>query len=223
MWPFRKKTPIEVKATVQTFEPIKYTPDIPFLESVHPWLVFIYDDLQWDHPRHQKLRAAGASFPNPHRPNEPVYGYTASEFAMWKHMDGQFTFPVCLDMPPERFKNTPTFDLVGPSARHVKGQLWYMGWRGIAELDEHYRNGVEFQRRRVSILYDFYHQYETDGRFSISMRKTEYVTAWMYVGIQEVWDDVLDGTFVPVKKVQQKFHPDLPPYYWFTKLDYSVK
>lgn len=223
MWPFKKKYPtLDLSKVADANDALRYTYDAPLLETQRRWLVFVYDGFQMHHPLHKKIVELGALNMNKDvNRDDPVHGYTVSRMVLWKHM-GKRVFPVPLYGVHKHFQNRPKWDLTGGQGFAVKGQLFSLDWKGIAELDEFYKNGVEYQRHRVHVLIPYHYELEdTDGRISTSLRHETIINAYMYVGVQSYWDEHLDGSFAPVKVFPPK--RGNPPYYWFTNLEYKTR
>jgi len=201
---------------------VQYTHDLPHLETVHPWLVFIYDGFMKHHPKHRRLLEMGAEYPNrriPGKETDPCFGYTLNDYVLWKHSAGTRSFAVPVDRPMNIYRNRPSWDLTGAQAFKIRGQIYEMSWKGIVELDEHYRNGVEFERRSVHVVQPFHYEIEdTNGNVSMSLRHEAFISCLMYVGIQKFWDEVIDGTFEPVHVTPRQ--GGIPPYYYFTQYEY---
>lgn len=217
---FKKPKAPALHDVIDAHRALAYTPDAPLLETKEAWTVLVYDDLQAHHPRHHKLLSVGGINPNGKK-DELIYAYSLDSFVMWKFKDKERTFPVIVDNAPSRFGVMQEWDTVSPYRHHIKGQLWNVGYQGIIELDEHYRNTVEFERRALHLVYIYAEEIVgEDGGISVSMRKEYMIQAFVYVGIQKFWDQHMDGRYVPVKVFPRRDHLT-PPYYFFTKKEYD--
>jgi hypothetical protein len=222
-FPFlRRRNGITILRAIEINESLRYTPDAPFLETVNPWLVFVYDSFMKHHRRHPNLLQMGAKYPSRRIHGlvaEPSFGYTNGDYVLWKHKAGARSFPVPIDRPMKIYQNRPAWDLTGGQAFKIRGEIYEMDWRGVTELDEYYRNGVEFERRKVGVVQCYHYELENpDGRTSMSLRHEAIIPCWMYVGIGKFWDKHIDGTFEPVHVFPRR--GGTPPYYYFTHHEY---
>jgi len=191
---------------------MKYTPDVIFLEQRPEWLVFIYGEDKLDHPANKRLVEAKYC----------LDGYTVSEYVLWKYHGGKdhWSWALPIDNPfnpglKEDWNLRP-----GHLCR-IKGQVFRCSTSTIFLLDEAYKNGVEFERRYVSLTVPYRFLLENNqGIKSVSERYEEIISAWMYIGNQKFWEQVMDGSFSPVR-LYQPTNEIIKPYYSFERIEHE--
>lgn len=199
MWPFKKKMSVPSEFELeQAHSATEFTPDIVQLEGRARWLFFVYDRWKDGHADHSIFGGEAM--------NMGVV-FTQDNFAMIKRSLGQDSYPIPLDRAPFNLPEAP-----------IRGELYAVpsGW--INRLDTDKRNGVKFERRRVSVTLPY------RGMRNISMVKYQSLRAFMYVGIQDFWEPLVDKDFFLFDKVRT-FEPKntkFKEYYEFTKLEYDV-
>lgn len=220
MWPFKKKIIAPPrKLIVEMSQSLQYSPDAAFIETRSPWILFVCDDLMFSMRKHQVLLQAGAKRADPNQNH--VYAYTSASYVFWKYNAGLNSFAVPVDTPPANYINRPVWDTTGPQAHKIKGEVYKISPEGIFELDEYYRNTLEYERRHILIVVPYHYEVEfPDGFLSVSLRNEWVAHAIMYVGRQSFWNNVLDGSFEPVHKVTPK-NNDHPIYYSYTRNEYK--
>jgi len=177
---------------------LRYTPDASLLsqQAIHP--IFIYDRLMEGQNDLAKELARDTY----------ATAYTIHRFETWRKNLGKLSFPIALESssnaPPPAWANlvreTSWFKDAAPAI--IKGNLHNIHHNLFFELDNYYKNGLHFIRKKVKI--------QIPHRMS-QPPYTEYfikLWAWMYVGRKEHWDNQLDaGMFFSPVKINP---PDLP-------------
>lgn len=211
-WFKRKSLIIPPNILKEAEEQLKFTPDGHFLEQIPRWLIFICGNEQQGHPWCRKLG------------KDAVYkcpAYTSGEYVLWKYEGLKVTFTVPLDETLKIYQNSPDWDLAGAPLKKVRGEIWEIGAETFYSLDQFYQNGIEFKRRRICVVAPYRYLMEnSEGVKAVSERYEQLVPVWFYVGVQEYWDQLLDGMFKPVRL----FRPEddsIPVHYHFTKLEYE--
>lgn len=123
MWPFNRKE----KFIQSLGKDHQYTPDMNLLEQGPFQLVFVCDDLKKAHKNNNLVQGFG---------NGPVSrGFTVNtfDFRVGRHTGKALPF-------------------ADKSGLKVKGELYAIRSKQVSELDNHYKNGVEFFRVRLKIL-----------------------------------------------------------------------
>ena len=187
----------------------KFTPDIAVLEQSQFQLVFVCDDLM----------RAGKSYPIIGDCSAMVCrAFTQRPYNFYKkRTDGSSVVMNAGKMETGTLK--------------IKGEVHSVLSSEIPRLDNHYQNGVQFQRYRTKLLMPttptgIIENHTQDGeplpmvlqgkkRFTLPER-VDPIEAWMYIGLRSYWDDLLDGGFAfePVHIAEpQKERNWLPKYY----------
>lgn len=204
----------------------EYTPDRAVLEGFQFQLLFVYDETQRGHYEAEKLG------------NEWVWGataYTANRYALWKKKLGLRTQAIALS-PSIHDTFHGWANQKGAPAARIQGELLVVTPNTIFGLDKYKENMVVFRRIRVHLIVPYREEiwlkeknaveHLTGTTFPRSLyyseEKVVEVKAWMYVGMQEYWSDLLDGgyLFAPVKIYAPK-KKELGIYSQFTKLEYE--
>ncbi len=185
----------------------KFTPDLWRLEQYQRQLIFIADDLMTGHKNHTII--------DDHLPIHPGC-YTQKDFYVWEKDLGDFSFPVPLE---EEIK---LFSRYNAEPARIKGELYAIPGIQFIELDTHKKNGVQFFRKRIPITVPYRHvKYSTSSTAlpferlpEISPDYTHTVSAWMYIGIQDYWKDLI-GVDLGSKAVELYEHDT--PKIWIKK------
>lgn len=158
--------------------PNQYTPDKFWLQSRANWLVFLYCDLQLNHPR-----AIGDC--------DLVWeGFSKHPYSMWKNDLGKFSHPVIFNTE-ERLKMV--------KHNRVRGQVVRMRTDRLIKLDEERQNGVQFLRKRLPITVptlmlkrDHKLKSSSEGvkNWDYSVPCEDTVWAWSYIGNPAFWLDI---------------------------------
>lgn len=180
----------------------EFTPDIGILEQRNFWLLFVYDRWQQEHEDYP-IMLGDASVPC-------GTAFTKEKFHMFKRRLGKDSDAIALD---STWSSVPSHS--------VRGQLHLVESSHYTKLDTVKRNGVHFERRRVSLLMP-YTQYgwKSDGGMW-KLMKLQELRAFMYVGLHSHWDDLLDGGFLFDRVRSYKPNrKDLSEYFVFNKKEY---
>lgn len=120
----------------------------------------------------------------------------------------------------------------------IKGELYSVSKSAILELDRYHRNGIQFNRKRVSLTIALRAVKFIDERdlwsdrlrtplnravITLEVEPVE-IKAWMYVGVKEYWEPQLDAGyyFSPVKMFSPK-NTTKPRYYYYTIAELNNK
>lgn len=181
---------------VSTFDPQAHawhrqhsrTPDLHYLEQHVRQNIFIPDDLKLGLPNHKLIDG--------HLPVHPSC-YTLKPFTTWKKDLGSHSFP----LPFEEGVDFEVFTRHKPEPARLQGELYTLPshyfWK---VLDIHKQNGVQFERKRVSISLPWREvTYSSDPNAavwvdkipSISRDYVRTIRAWMYVALPEYWSDFI--------------------------------
>lgn len=204
----------------QEAENTKNTPDVPRLEAYKWQLLFVYDELQRGHHKHDLAEGSvhlGTV-------------YTRDKFSVWKKNLGRATYPIPLQ---KQFKTVPYAPIKGELRAFRPNQYFF--------LDKHKQNGVQYTRKRVTVLLPYRKllwlkerdaaQFTFGKAVQNSVLTTDpyirEIRAWMYVGIPEFWMELIDGgyAFSPVTTyTPNTIHIDkytIERYYYFSTNEYS--
>jgi len=170
----------------------KYTPDIAELELHKFVLLFVCDDVMRA-GRNYKLIADQSA--------KAARGFTLKAFNFYRKRTDGTGIPMVINTQPDRFNFT---------ALKIKGEIHAVEPTAFLKLDHHYQNGVQFRRVRTKILYPTREHgmilnKDADGKplpkalqgpkhFLFSER-VHPITAWMYIGVPNYWNPLLDGGF----------------------------
>lgn len=184
----------------------EFTPDIARLESKMSQLLFVCDHWQSRHYGHDMIREYSVPLQT---------AFTRDYFVMYKRKLGAESWAVPLIDSP----------IVGAPRAPIRGELHAITPSvRFAELDTDRRNGVMFYRDRVTLVMPY--QVEAwfkEGGMMRSETRYQHIQAWMYIGVPDHWNRVVDEDFFlfdPVRTFEPK-NPDLETYYNFTKLEYQ--
>jgi len=168
---------------------LNFTPDIWKLEQYMRQLIFVPDDMK-SGGRLNRLLTETSWTPTPLHPT----CYTHDDYTFWKKDLGDASYPVVLpkDYRPSGYIRK---DVI-PAA--IKGELWAIRPSGFLALDKQRQNGVQFRRERVMIKYPWRELGWSKTQPVPKISHLEYfttVTAWMYIGVPEYWDNQIGGIF----------------------------
>jgi hypothetical protein len=182
-----------IRMNAEIKERTKYTPDFPVLQDLKEHLFFIVNDFQRGCPNHVHLGKAH-------------YGTRAFSF------DGFECYRECLTDKVIPFYERRIPDVVDKAYfARLKGEVWSVKTNQIPVLDTEMRNGVQFVRRRISLLapdkdhvcidngqYDYVSglplPYHLAGfKHYVSGEKVFMLQAWMYVAMRDYWNPLIDG------------------------------
>ena len=189
-----------------------FTKDFAWIEQTEFQLLFVYDELMKIHRGYNIFSDASAYI---------GAAYTANPHTLWKKSLGEFTQAVALEEPNSWLPHTK-----------IKGELHAVRPYRYFELDKFKLNGYHFTRKRTHVIFPYREQLwfrEKQGQH-LSETKVALVKCWMYVGVPDYWNDMLDN-WHPSKPYQlqpvtvyEGRSTFLPKYYFFSKkeLDVSV-
>lgn len=204
---------------------VLHTPDAFRVEQYVTQKVFIPDVFKRRENYNWAVRQAGQF-------RAPIW--TAEKFQYWER-----TAP--WDLPlPLTFEKSDKYSGVGPKPAQIMGELWEVSPNRLFYLDDQYKNGVEYERKRVDFILRTRElvsptvannvlKKDKEGRYyyehnkqNLSEWKYDKVRAWMYVGIKKFWEDKIDNgynfkpvkTFIP-KSDEMRVH--IPEYYHYTE------
>jgi hypothetical protein len=209
VWPFNRASKQEEVPSdwdlQQAFDYAPFTPDISVLQQKATQLLFVYDEMMTDFPDHRIIEEYAITCGSV---------FTKDEFVMYKRKLGQDSYAVALD---------DSFFVAQKAI--IKGQLFAVQSPRFAELDTIYQNGVEFERRRITVRMPYYHFGWRDKTSMFKEYRMQELRCFMYVGVQEHWSNIMgegDGFFLyeRVRTFEPK-NPDLTKYYHYSKLEYE--
>lgn len=183
-----------------------FTPDVSELQRYPEHPLFVFDQCMRGYHQFHQMEKMCAEY--------AATAITTKTFEYWKFCLGSSSFPIPLLNPDPR-------DVTEEGARfaRIKGQLFFVPTRLFFDLDFDKRNGVQFHR----IMTDIEVPYENRMRHHV-LNKLAYkrgiirMKAWMYQGNRTHWEKEIDNGFF-FKRLQIYERPDLPRYYFFTKLE----
>lgn len=160
------------KEIVERIPDTSFTPDLFRLEKYPYHILFVCDDLH----KHDLLKDVE---------NLETSAFTRDRY--WMH-----THKVIEEHPP-----VITETLHG-RGHPIKGWLYKVKPNQFISIDKYKENTVKFKRCKVDVIVPY--RYKIDGR--IFSETQHQLRAFMYVGIPEYWDSLIDAglTFEEVKK-----------------------
>jgi len=194
-----------------------FTPDSLDIGNRKVTRMFIYDEMLPGRHRFDLIDALGT---------RRATAFTLDKFVLWRTKMGKESYPV-----PLTGKYT-SYPPATPMA--VKGEIWDIFSPQVFELDSWKLNGVEFLRQRVYLILPYRDRFKFPMQVGKDMVKTylspqkeQIVSAEMYVGIPEHWEDMLtDYHLRPVKHYtpgdNTTFNSWEDPYYFFTPGEYNL-
>lgn len=180
------------------------SPDLGYLEQLEFQLLFCPDDLRLGYSHHSLIEDGA-----------PLCGaYTQETFEYWLQENDLERLAI-----PIR-KNGPHTIRYAPPPLKIKGEVHAIRPWQFRGLDDYKRNLQQFRRQRVNVLVPYRvrsdlpldengqpqslpsalahknYQFDTPERVYV-------LRAWMYIGIPEYWNDVLDAGFRGFKSVNR--------------------
>lgn len=193
----------------------EFTSDLFKLESKTHHLMFVYDETQRKHHRHELLNNSEFK----------CVAFTMNVFQLWKKNLGSVSYPIPLREMP--WDDTKVPDYQNTPKIRIKGELWRIPTENILILDKHKANGLHFVREKVRLLIPYRKLSYIHGDIVETQTHTVSVRAWMYVGVPFHWVNQLDGgyNFSLVRQFQSNSplingEPLLRNYYQYTMLEY---
>lgn len=202
---------------------VQYTPDMGWLELSEFQLLFVTDNLRVGYPKYdvgQGTLLCG--------------GYTENNFAYWlQDIEGHR-----LGIPMRQDKDSVLRYV--PPALKIKGEIHAVLSSRFDVIDTEMRNTRVFRRQRMNILVPYrmrtkntddlgrplpiaLNKYMGEGEDYIvdGPRRVYIIRAWMYVGLPDYWNNLLDAGFRGFKTVNhyesRMQRPWLLRYYDFPK------
>lgn len=204
-----------------------FTPDIAWLEQYEMQNVFVYGETQRGHRAAHLVNDNGAFY---------AAGFTNTPgFTLWKKKLGEASSAIAMPAPlPERDAALAFPPPAFPLGSRIKGELHTVRSSQMIELDKYHLNGYHYLRRRVYVAVPYSQvlwlkepYYTNNKRETIykTDTKVNLVKAWMYLGIPEYWDELLDGGYAyePVSLQRTERSPWINSYYHFNKNAYDVE
>lgn len=187
----------------QQQEASKFTPDIAKLEQYDWQLFFAPDELKRDHMMHRKLFVdQGLSH----------FQFTAFTQASYHFWDPPEVWDSPVPLKVEGFQNPlpffPPIAKIRGEVHLIRPQLFHL------ELDRYRQNTVEYRRERIRLIVpyrkvEFLRDHNLDPAFGVqeAFARSEYtgssiktseettciIRAWMYIGVPEYWDPLING------------------------------
>jgi hypothetical protein len=230
---FNRKVEEQIEVPPQEFfdkamEDVRYTPDAINIERRQDHLLFVGDELM-SHRRH----------------NRPFEGFriglafTQDKFAFMRKNLGSLTQGI----PFQRSLRDVPFE-------PIKGELYLINKKEVFVLDKYRRNTVQFHRIRVKLRIPYSQAKKVwvkdRARYEWALQQTPFmdedVTAWMYVGIPDYWEPLIntgtkvkyynrdgsrsfsritqEGLFAPVEAYKAT-NPKVGTHYFFNNQDYD--
>lgn len=198
---------------------VSRSPDLGYLEQFEFQLLFSPDETRIGYSQYDLVK-------------ESVYlgvGYTQNTYAYWmQDVEG------ARQAIPIRQDGKPMVRWFPPSLK-IKGDIHAIQPYQFKNLDDWKRNRSVFRRQRVNILLpyrtvEWRKDHDTNGNplppalqgknGVHSPERVHILRCWMYVGIPEYWDQLLDAGFRGFKPVNhyQSRRPWLQEYYDFPKI-----
>ena len=220
---FGPKIAVPSKEWVQErLVPLDSTPDLCELEEKPTHLLFVYD--------------AKMSGFNPNAFGEGAErlwnGFTVDNFTLMNQRLGKASAPVALS--GDKYKSivqTPTYAGfkvhrgVVP-AKPIKGEVWEIPHKMFISLDKEMDNTLYYERRyvKIAVPYRYLKQSKERGNY-LTERVVEKVKAFMYVGIPDYWDNLVENVelFKPVSlyKANSPINGSDQFYFW-TPREYEI-
>lgn len=206
MWPFTKKVKTFLHEDFAGWihkerGKVSFTPDINLLQQKKLHWLFVCDEMMKHHVCNLLLSE------NTLR----CTAFTAGTYTLWKMREKK-----------DFIKIIPLSE--GPACKSVKGELYLVPSETLISIDKYKKNGVQFRRRKIHINIPYRKEIWSDvyPKKRVLEKNLATLKAWMYEGITEFWEPLLDGGFT-FKEVRS-FIPKndlLEEYYYFTTEEYK--
>lgn len=206
--------------TDQTF----HSQDLGYLEQFEFQLLFTPDDTRLGYSHHSLIEDG-----------VPLAGaYTQDTFAYWVQETAKPDGTVERLPVPIRQEGQPAARYFPPSLK-IKGEVHAIRPYQFQALDDYKRNKKVFRRQRVHVLVPYKvlkndnlalkefknneHPLGGKNNWFADPEKVYVLRAWMYIGVPEFWNDLLDAGFRGFKSVNryESRRPWLKEYYDFPK------
>src|SRR6266576_3198772 len=194
--------PSEHEARWQT-DRMRYSPDYGWLEQFEYQLLFTADDTKAGYSHHCLIEDSALV----------ATAYTVHSFNYWYLNAGEDRVPIPM-LTNEKQHTIRYF----PPPLKIQGEIHAVRPYEFLGLDVYKQNTVQFYRKRVNLIVP-YKEINTEEYFNPddqvyaplppcllgkkveSPEKVYIIRAWMYIGMPEYWDNLLDGGFRGFKTV----------------------
>lgn len=185
--------------TRKELEIAKTTPDYLKLAQYSEQYVFVCDNLKKTQSKHWFIKDVAEL---------KAVAYTADQFQCYDYNLGTETYPIPLEYEGKGTPLPSNSPMYAPPAI-VSGELFLISdYKVIYSLDKLRGNGLKFQRKRVDIQIPYRRTkwlkdvtkappelIPTTAARATTGWYTHHMKAWMYVGIKEHWEPLLDGGY----------------------------
>jgi hypothetical protein len=212
----------------EAMQEVQHTPDAVHIERKADHLVFVGDELM-THPQHNR-QFEGFKI---------CLAFTENKFAFMRKNLGSHSTGIAFEKPLKDVPYVP-----------IKGELYLIKPSEIFKLDKYRENTVQFRRIRVHLRIPYTRGKKVwvkdRARYEWALEQTpfmeEKVTAWMYVGIPDYWEPVIntgvkmrtyhrdgtrtfqrisrEGLFAPVEAYAAS-NPRVGTHYFYNNQDYD--
>jgi hypothetical protein len=207
---------MDLKLNVEKIlESSKHTPDLLQLSRWETQLVFLPDEFQVDHPKHELIKEHSFYCCN---------AETLSPFAVYKRSLGEESYPLPFRTQNSFFNATAWANPKKGDAGAVRGEIHAVNPRTFFPIvDKARQNTVQFERERVDLMVKYwYRSFSRRDGWHMSEEKITFLEAWMYVAKPEYWGEVPLSELKAVRMfVPNNPYKHIAPYYKFTKLEYD--
>lgn len=209
-----KKKELVAKDTVNRWAEFgQLSPDLLQLAKFEWQLVFFPDEFQVGHPKNELIK------------DQSVFQCKAESigpFVVWKKNLGEESYPI--PMKASSFSRPSWQNPHKGDACAIRGEIHAVKPITMFPiLDKHRQNGLQFTRERIDFICKYREQsFSLREGWHTSEPKTEFLQAWMYVGISEFWR--WEQTPVCDLASVRMFKPNddkVQPYYQFTPVEYD--
>lgn len=186
-WERGRKYPNESWLTAANEEG-RHSPDLWDLERSPIQLLFLPCELQEEHTKGALSAEGGLCL---------FKAFTINKFSLLRNREDNSA--IFLDEP--RFR--------------IKGEVWAMCSQHYSILDNYKENGVRCTRKHVDVIVPYSRVTKSDAASEVR-RTMSKLSAWVYEGRPEFWEDKLDGGFqYPPVSVYRPNNPFLHPFQYF--------
>lgn len=196
---------------------VRYSPDLGKLEQYEFQLLFSPDETQRGYPQYPLIEDSAFV----------CHAFTQRLYNYWQQRDGQL-------IPLEA--TAPAVVKYFPPSLRIKGELNLVRPYQFRELDTWKQNTVQYVRKRVKLLVPYREvirkdYFDEDGKELplclqgkkgvTSPERVHIVRAWMYVGREEYWDELLSPYNFKAVQTHESRRPWLKEYYSYPKREIS--
>lgn len=198
----------------------RFSPDLHVLEERDFQLFFITDEMKRKEHKHSIMNAGSAFL---------ATAYTKSEYQFIQR-SVEVEKPIAIAFEDKRThaeKQGPIMDFAEYLRSYpygkLRGELHAVRPYQINALDKYKQNTVEFIRKRTTVVVPYQEEFEQRCRDTgekltfITGQQVYLIQAWMYVGVPDFWEPMLDAGFVfsAVKQFKSGKKWIKNPYYEF--------